>query len=106
MSVMEHERRRYERHPLLRSVGLYQSSEELSTGRTVNLSPGGAYAIMRKPLALDASDAVIVRVSIPRRSPTSWHPGQVFVPARICRLEDLGNELAVALEFQQETDVT
>jgi len=105
VTVIEDEKRRYERRPLFRPLTLYRLGVELSTGRTLNLSPAGACVIMRKPMRLRVGDAVNAKVSIPRRSLTGLRFEQVVTPSRVCRIEDLGNELAVALEFLEEVDV-
>ena len=105
-SAGDGEHRRHERRPLMRALTLYRAGKELGAGRTVNVSPLGAYAIMRKPLSLAPRDAVIAAVTVPHGGGETFRLGEVLALARVCRIEDLGDEVAVALEFQEETDVT
>jgi hypothetical protein len=105
MAATEGEKRRYERRPLFRPLTLYRLGLQLSTGRTINLSPGGACVIMRKPLRLEVNDTVQVEVDVPRRGPSGLQFEQVGTQARVRRIEDLGDEECVALEFLEEVDV-
>jgi hypothetical protein len=105
MPATEGEKRRYERRPLFRPLTLYRLGLQLSTGRTINLSPGGACVIMRKPLRLEVNDTVQVEVDVPRRGPSGLQFEQVATQARVRRIEDLGDEECVALEFFEEVDV-
>jgi hypothetical protein len=105
VSVTEDEKRRYERRPLFRPLTLFRLGVQLSTGRTLNLSPAGACVIVRKPIHLAVGDDVNAQVSVPRRTAGELLFEQISTPARVCRIEDLGRELAVALEFTREVDV-
>jgi hypothetical protein len=60
---------------------------------------------MRKPLRLEVNDTVQVEVDVPRRGPAGLQFEQVFTEARVRRIEDLGDEECVALEFLEEVDV-
>ncbi len=104
MTLRGPERRHYGRSPVSRAIILSQSGVGLSSGRTMNLSPGGACGIMRKPLHLDVHDEVIVALAIPRPTPSGPSYEQVVTPARVCRIENLGSDVVVALQFGQEID--
>jgi len=99
------DKRRYDRRPLFRPLTLYRRGLKLSTGRTLNLSPAGACVIMRKPLRLRVGDTVLTEVDVPRRGPDGLQFEQVTTQARVRRLEDLGEEFIVALEFLEEVDL-
>ncbi len=100
------ERRRYGRRPLLRTLELWQSGEQVSSGRTVNASPGGACAIMCKPLQLRSGAPLIASVQVPAWSRRHLQFDQVQVPARVCWTEELGDALVVALQFETDIDLT
>jgi len=70
----------------------------------MNLSPGGACGIMRKPLSLSVNDQVVVTLAIPRLTPTGPSYEQVVTAARVCRIENLGGDVIVGLHFKQEID--
>jgi len=99
------DKRRYDRRPLFRSLTLYRLGLKLSTGRSFNLTPAGACVIVRKPVRLTVGDTVLAEVDVPRRGPHGLQFEQVTTQARVRRIEDLGEELAVALEFLEEVDV-
>ncbi len=98
-------KRRYGRRPLFRPLTVYRLGLRLSTGRTMNLSPAGAYVIMSKPIRLRVGDTVLAEVDVPRRGPDGLQFEQVATPAWVRRIEDLGQEQSVALEFLEEVDV-
>ena len=98
-------RRRYGRRPLFRPLTVYRLGLRLSTGRTMNLSPAGAYVIMSKPIRLRVGDTVLAEVDVPRRGPDGLQFEQVATPAWVRRIEDLDQEQSVALEFLEEIDV-
>jgi len=97
--------RRYDRRPLFRPLTVYRLGLRLSTGRTVNLSPAGACVIMRRPLRLRVGEVVMAEVDVPRRGPAGLQFEQVATQARVRRVEDMGDEKSVALEFLEEIDV-
>jgi len=99
------ERRRYGRSPISRAMILSQSGVGLSSGRTVNLSPGGACGVMRKPLEVNVNDDVIVTLAIPERTVSGPSYKQVVAAARVCRIENAGGELVVGLQFKQDIDI-
>jgi len=105
MAVTNGEKRRYERRPLFRPLSISRLGLRLATGRTINLSPAGACVIMRKPLRLAVDDTVQVEVDVPRRGPEGLQFEQVSTEARVRRIEDLGAEECIALEFLEEVDV-
>jgi hypothetical protein len=105
MATADSEKRRYERRPLFRPLTIYRLGLRLSTGRTINLSPGGACVMMRKPLRLAINDTIQVEVDVPRRGPQGLQFEQVSTEARVRRIEDLGAEECIALEFFEEVDV-
>ncbi len=98
-------KRRYGRRPLFRPLTVYRLGLRLSTGRTMNLSPAGACVIMSKPIRLRVGDTVLAEVDVPRRGPDGLQFEQVTTPAWVRRIEDLGQEQSVALEFLEEIDV-
>ena len=71
----------------------------------MNLSPAGACVIMSKPIRLRVGDTVLAEVDVPRRGPDGLQFEQVTTPAWVRRIEDLGQEQSVALEFLEEVDV-
>ena len=87
-----------------RAIILSQSGVGLSSGRTMNLSPGGACGVMRKPLHLSLGDEVVVTLAIPRLTPSGPSYEQMVTSARVCRIENLGSDVVVALHFKQEID--
>jgi len=100
------ERRQYGRQPLLRTLALWQSGEQVSSGRTVNVSPAGACAVMQKPLQLKTHSPLIASVDVPYWDRNRRQFDQVQVPARVCWTEDLGDALAVAVKFEVDIDLT
>jgi len=100
------ERRHYGRRPLFRTLELWQSGERVSSGRTINASPGGACAVMRKPLCLKSHCPLIASVQVPAWSRKHRQFDQVQVPVHVCWTEDLGDALAVAVKFEVDIDLT
>ncbi len=104
--MSESERRRYGRRPLFRTLKLWQSGQQVSSGRTVNVSPAGACAVMRKPLLLKPRSPLIASVDVPHWNGDYRKIDQVQVPARVCWVEDLGDALEVAVKFGTDIDLT
>ncbi len=94
------DRRQYGRQPLLRTLELWQSGEQVSSGRTFNVSPAGAGAVMHKPLHLKSHSPLIASVDVPHWNGNHRQCDQVQVPARVCWTDALGDALAVAVKFE------
>ena len=104
--MIDIERRRHDRRPLFRPLTIYRDGRRLSTGRTLNVSPIGACAVMPRRLHLHVGDAVRVDVDVPRRGSHGLQLEPVTTRAWVRRVEQLGEgEEAVALAFVQEVDV-
>ncbi len=101
MAKQDEERREHKRHGLDCPVAVFcRGGQELTRGKTVNISDGGAFvSIPIKPIP-DISADVNVTFSVPRTTPNTYMLEEFASPASIIRHQPLVDESLAGLAIR------
>jgi c-di-GMP-binding flagellar brake protein YcgR len=101
------ERRRYARFGVDAAVSLFEDQRELLSGRSLNISDGGALLAAPARPAPRVGQTVQVSLRLPRSTPNSFLLEDVACPAKIVRQQRYGSngQTALALQFDQPLDL-
>jgi c-di-GMP-binding flagellar brake protein YcgR len=97
--MMHEDRREHDRVPLSRPCKIYdERSGKYITGRTVNLSDGGALLELSRPLPLQAGQQLFLGVALTRRQ--TLLPANDMIVCEVVRsLRTTDNATALAVRF-------